>query len=171
MSSTVLQETINKVTDPDYVNQIVLKMLDPETDFYQLEVKVMESKGFVEYGTTALDAPYIALEIDSQQTRTRKGEPPERPAWNQSFFFILPKSKVDHGTLDLRVQLCDFNLIGKDDVIGELEMKVSAIPKQERDREWLLLSKPTGEGVAEILLEFFLIPVKLTTCFIFPFFS
>ena len=161
MSSSVMQETVNKITDPDYANQMVLKMLDPETDFYQLEVKVMESKGFVEYGTTALDAPYIALTIDQQQTRTRKGEPPERPAWNQSFFFILPKSKVDHGALDLQVQLCDFNLIGKDDVIGELVMKVSSIPKQERDREWLLLSKPTGEGVAEILLEFFMIPVRI----------
>ena len=75
-------------------------------------------------------------------------------------FSILPKSKVEHGALALHIQLCDFNLIGKDDVIGEGEMKISSIPKMERDREWLLMSKMTGEPVCEILFEFFMIPVR-----------
>lgn len=68
---------------------------------------------------------------------------------------------MDYGSLALNVQLCDFNLLGKDDFVGELEIKISSIPIKERDREWLLLSNKAGAPVAELLLEFFLIPVSV----------
>jgi len=86
LTSSVFQATVDQLTDPDFINQTVVKMFDVEEEFYQLEIKVMETKGFVEYGTADIDSPYVSLSLDGQQTRTKKGEPPKKPAWNQSFF-------------------------------------------------------------------------------------
>ncbi|CAI2164979.1 18568_t:CDS:2 [Funneliformis geosporum] len=118
-----------------------------------LKIVVAEARKLKDEDLIGKSDPYIKLILDKnniQTTQTKKND--LNPVYNEQFIF-----NVD-GQKKLEIQVWDKDTFGKDDLIGEDEIKLSEVCSKKYVDTWVKLTKGKlgflSKGEVHLIMEF-----------------
>eukprot|EP00092_Neocalanus_flemingeri_P001913 GFUD01002043.1.p1 GENE.GFUD01002043.1~~GFUD01002043.1.p1 ORF type:complete len:1721 (-),score=424.93 GFUD01002043.1:78-4745(-) len=118
--------------------------LSYEATSHTVVLIIHQGKNFKKADLTGKPDPYVLINLPNggmkeQKTKTIKNNPD--PVWNETFRFNIP----DMNTKTLILQVFDWDMLSKNDPIGEIQIPLSHFDFSRKITEWKHLQKFSGK--------------------------
>ena len=105
--------------------------------------------------TGASSDPYVTLQFGKQVRQTNVQKKTLQPHWDETFEVLIDKSERRE---KLGVKCFDFDLIGQDDLLGQLQISLEPLVPDQENTQWYPFKDARGlDGMGQVQLRFKLV--------------